>query len=111
MKLFNLTADEKVVVERLVDDALDRMDSLYPLPLNGVKAEQVSDYVEPRRLDSGQRRLIQVALVKPENLTAPQKRYLGELLEELAGLCLAKAKRVTGDSADQILDRVKLLVK
>jgi hypothetical protein len=105
----DLTDDERIVVEHLVDNAVDGEESTFPLPLDrvGLPPNAIPELAEPRRLDSAQRRLIQVALIRPDNLTQPQKDYLFELLVRVAGLILAKARRLKGCDADLILAHMK----
>jgi hypothetical protein len=113
MNLLNLTEDERLVMEILVNDSLEGIDSPLPLPTQrlDLKANEINGYAEPRRLDSEQRRR-DVALVRRDSLTSDQKRYLAEMmLEKLAGLCLAKAMGLTGDKPGDVLTRAKQFLR
>jgi len=111
MMNLELTNDERIVVEHLVDDAIDGRDSTFPLPIGRFALGEVAGYAEPRRLDSGQRRLIQVALIDKDKLTPAQKQYLAQLLIQVAGLCLAKSRRLMGSSPELMLLHMKEFVR
>jgi hypothetical protein len=93
-----LTKNERVALELLVDDALDGQDSRYAIPFEEMSPPQLkqgeSESAPPRRLTSEQRRGIAVFWVPAEKLTPGQREYLAGLLEKVAALCGEKAKRL-----------------
>jgi hypothetical protein len=107
MAQLDLTPDERVAVELFIDDAIDGKESPYPLPLNKFPLQEKVPLAEARRLDSGQRRLITVGLFQRERLTQDQKSYLADMLIKVAGLTLAKAWRLTDNTPEQMLIRLK----
>jgi hypothetical protein len=108
MNVLRLTLDEELVLETLVRDCLEGNDSTWPVPTSQLVRQEPSGYAEPRRFDFAQRNRVNVALIAKENLTEAQKQFLAkEMLENLAGLCLAKSMALLGEAPEAIADRVK----